>query len=330
MPLNVSSAAWRPWAYVATVCAVIIGVAAASLLTPTASAQFYPAFGLIVVVAGMVLGRRAAYLSVGLTALLLAFFGLRGPGFAVADEREALGLILFLTFGVVTAALIGAARDRIEASDAAVMAARSEAEIKQSLLSEFMHRLMNDLSSISFSAAIQARHAETEEARDTLHDLCERISSLGRIYARLQMRGEADRRVEIKSFVEDICQDFYITHLSMRPISIKTNIESIEFTLDRAVLLGISINELLTNAAKYAFNEDAGGNIFVRLREAPGDADQLMLEVEDDGVGPGGVAPKGTGLGQKLIQSMAEQLKGKYSLERKHGLTVAAVTFPRS
>jgi two-component sensor histidine kinase len=285
---------------------------------------------LIVVVAGMLLGRRAGYFTVGFTALLLAFFELRGPGFAVADERDALGLVLFLAFGVATVALTDRARDRTAARDQELRVAKSTAEINQSLLSEFMHRLMNDLSSVSFMAAYRARQAETEEAKAALYDLGERIRSLGRIYTRLQLHGEIDRKVEIKSYIEDLCNDFYIIHFSKRPIILKTQVDETDIALDRAVIIGIVLNELLTNAAKYAFSDDVGGNVVVRLRDAPGDVDQLMLEVEDNGVGPGDAAPKGSGLGQKLIHTMAAQLKGAFTLERRGGLTVAAMVFPRS
>jgi two-component sensor histidine kinase len=331
MPLTVKSTVGRRWTAAALIAANVASVVLASVFSAGAPAQFYPLFGLIVVVAAMAHGRRAGYLCVGLTALLLAFFDFEGPGFAVADEKDALGLVLFLICGVAAVALAGAARDRTIARDQALAAAETAAKASQGLLAEFRHRLMNDLSSISFTAALQARRASTEESSAALGDLCDRISSLGRIYARLEARGDADQQIEIRPFIVELCKDFEVLHLSTRPVSVDATVELKHLSLHRSVTVGIILNELLTNSAKYAFpEEEEGGRIRVRLQDCRADPSKFVLEVEDDGVGFVETTPKGAGLGQKLIRSMAAQLQGEFSLERRDGSTVAAVVFPRT
>jgi two-component sensor histidine kinase len=82
---------------------------------------------------------------------------------------------------------------------------------------------------------------------------------------------------------------------------------------DKAVSVGVIVNELITNALKYAFPDGQGGTIRVGLAVRD---DQAVLTVEDDGVGHSeSEPPKGTGLGTLIIGAMAKTLQG--SVERQ-------------
>jgi two-component sensor histidine kinase len=79
----------------------------------------------------------------------------------------------------------------------------------------------------------------------------------------------------------------------------------------RATSLGLILNELLTNALKYAFPAERAGQIWIRLEQHDG---ELSLSVEDDGVGlpPGFNLDNPGGLGLQLVQILAHQLKGDF------------------
>ena len=86
-----------------------------------------------------------------------------------------------------------------------------------------------------------------------------------------------------------------------------TRFDKLDLGSDRAVSVGMILTELLTNAIKYAYPSGTGGEIRVSL-ELIGD-DGALLAVEDDGVGfDTSAAPTGTGLGSRIVSSMAKTI----------------------
>ena len=89
--------------------------------------------------------------------------------------------------------------------------------------------------------------------------------------------------------------------------------EAMRIHTDKAVSLGVIVNELVSNACKYAYGEGQSGEVRVRFKRDPsGDVQRFMLEVEDDGCGLNDDGPKGTGLGSKLINAMAHSLSSDW------------------
>src|SRR5690606_16726255 len=88
-----------------------------------------------------------------------------------------------------------------------------------------------------------------------------------------------------------------------------------------AVPIGLIVNELLTNALKYAFPEDVKGKIQISLSQSSPDV--LTLKVADNGVGKvTGISAKGTGFGSQLIQLLTQQLNGKMLESNESGTSV--------
>jgi two-component system, sensor histidine kinase PdtaS len=92
--------------------------------------------------------------------------------------------------------------------------------------------------------------------------------------------------------------------------------------------MGLVINELLTNALKYAFPGDRPGTVRVTFERQ---GDEFLLTIADNGVGMAfDGEPRGSGLGQRLVRSMVAQLGGTFAIEPDSaaGGTVATVRFP--
>ena len=95
----------------------------------------------------------------------------------------------------------------------------------------------------------------------------------------------------------------------------------IELDVDRAIPIGLIVNELVTNALKYAFPEKREGTISIRLTEVEG---HLHLKVADDGVGLADSKKiQGTGFGTQLISLLTQQMDGKMSLTSQPGTEVS-------
>jgi two-component sensor histidine kinase len=328
MPLTLSPPRRRLWVCVAIALAVVALTAAAGVLRPaTSAAQFYPAFDLLVVVASTLLGQRAGYLAVGAIGLLLAYCLLDGPGLAVANPWDALGLALFLGSGVATVAMICALRQMgIDAKSTAALA-QAAAQTSSTLLSELSHRLINDFNALIMIATLKGKAAAEPETKEALVDLSERIRVMARIYGLLNLRDVA-QEIDAQHFLNALCSDFQRAHLTLRPIALRVDIDAARIELGRAVLAGLILNEVLTNAVKYAFPRDQEGAISVRFVVPPGDDGAITLRVEDDGDGFDHGQPKGMGFGQKLVGAMASQLNGRFSLKRDGRLTIALLEFP--
>ena len=97
--------------------------------------------------------------------------------------------------------------------------------------------------------------------------------------------------------------------------------DNLELDVDTAVPIGLIVNELLTNALKYAFPENAKGNISISLLKT--NPEILTLKVVDNGIGKiKGIAPKGTGFGSQLIKLLTKQLNGEMTEDSLNGTSV--------
>jgi two-component sensor histidine kinase len=115
---------------------------------------------------------------------------------------------------------------------------------------------------------------------------------------------EHDSRIEIHQYLEELCKRLGDTLRDIRPIAVLVDSERMELASDRAVAIGLIVNELVTNAFKYAFSEERSGVVRVSLKSGP----KLTLVVEDDGRGCPDQASEG--IGSRLIRLLVLQLDG--------------------
>ncbi|UIJ70664.1 sensor histidine kinase [Aurantimonas sp. HBX-1] len=174
------------------------------------------------------------------------------------------------------------------------------------LLKEANHRVANSLQLVSAFVQMQASSLDNEEARIALKDTQQRIRAIGQVHRRLYTSDEiatVDMADYLKVLVEEL-EETWSTPSSPRHVVL--DVEAIRLNTDKAVSVGVVVNELVSNACKYAYGEGEAGEIRVSLARL---AERFQLVVEDDGKGK--VQPqqaKSTGLGTKLIRAMAQSL----------------------
>lgn len=117
--------------------------------------------------------------------------------------------------------------------------------------------------------------------------------------------------IDMKEYLTDCCRHLADTLRDVRPIAVNVEADPIYLPSDKAVPVGLMVNELATNAFKYAFPDDRAGTITVRFRNRS--ARELELVVEDNGKG----CPHGAkeGLGSRIVRLLAQQLKGDVTTE---------------
>lgn len=209
---------------------------------------------------------------------------------------------------------------------------RAEDELRASnlrleaLLREVNHRVANSLQLVSAFVHLQSSALPDGPARAALQDTQNRIAAIGAVHRRLYTSND----------VEGVAMDEYPAALvdelgqtwSLTPAHrIRLTSDAIRLPTDRAVSVGVIVNELVSNACKYAYADHRGGEIRVALTRR-GD-DRFELAVEDDGVGmPDNATPKGTGLGTKLVRTMARSLQSAVSYDSSGGGLRATLVAP--
>jgi two-component sensor histidine kinase len=199
---------------------------------------------------------------------------------------------------------------------------RTEARLRESnerleaMLHEVNHRVANSLQLVSAFVYMQARNAGNEETRAALGDTQRRIAAIAQVHRRLYT-GDSVNKVDMADYLGALLSDLEETWSTPEaPRTLSLVAEPLELATDKAVAVGVIVNELVSNACKYAYGPNAAGEVRVELRA---EGDKFLLRVEDDGCGmPADGAVKGTGLGSKLINAMAATLKSGMDYDAAH------------
>jgi two-component sensor histidine kinase len=180
------------------------------------------------------------------------------------------------------------------------------------LLEEVNHRVKNSLQLVSAMLALQSGQSAEAEVRRVVRDAQARLQIVAAVHERLH-RSEDIRSVDLAAFLERLCRDIERGMQSENAVGVEVSAEPLTIGNDLAVPLALILNELLTNAIKYAYPE-APGTVRVRLgRRAGGKA---VLAVADEGVGlPADFAARRKhSLGFRIIERLAQQMHGELRL----------------
>lgn len=198
----------------------------------------------------------------------------------------------------------------------------------EALLREVNHRVANSLQLVSAMVAMQSKLLPDAPSRDALADTERRIQAIAQVHRKLYSTGDVES-VAMNEYLEAIIDELQATWSTpINPRTIKLEAEALRLHTDKAVSLGVIVNELVSNACKYAYENGSAGEVRVRFRR-DGTAEKFRLEVEDDGCGIIlGDEPKGTGLGSKLVAAMARSLSSAIEFDPSHKGCKAVLVAP--
>jgi two-component sensor histidine kinase len=206
--------------------------------------------------------------------------------------------------------------------------ARLEAVVQRQamLLREVNHRVANSLQLVSSFVHLQAQQVKDSAAAGALRDTQARILAIMQVHRRLYT-SEDIHTVDAADYLRGLLTELEQSLSSEgAPRPIRLEAAAVELDTDQAVSLGVVVAELVTNAHKYAYAPQEEGEIRVRLSAEP--EHTVRLEVEDDGVGfAPAAAPKGTGLGQKVVAAMARSLGGALAYDPAYRGSRAVLRF---
>ncbi len=188
---------------------------------------------------------------------------------------------------------------------------------KELILKEVHHRIKNNMGTIASLLNLQADSISDPSAKNALVDSVHRIQSMIVLYENLFQSMEINA-VDAREYLETLARSI-IDNFPHAP-SVRLVCEIQPFALEARILqpLGIIINELLTNAMKYAFKGRSAGTICIKADRA---GNRVSLELRDDGnTLPASIDfKKSTGFGLMLVASLTDQLHGNIRIERNEG-----------
>ncbi len=199
-----------------------------------------------------------------------------------------------------------------------------EAEIKASLhekevlLKEIHHRVKNNLQIICSLLNMQADAVADAATRLAFDESRNRVKSMALIHEQLYQTPDL-AHIDLGEYLETLVASIQRSAGgNSSHVTFELDCQSVALDIDRAVPCGLIVNELLTNALKYAFPDEHSGTIKLQLRA---ENQAVTLQVRDDGVG---IAPdfnweESDSIGLQLVSALTEQLEGNARLDNDNG-----------
>ena len=184
----------------------------------------------------------------------------------------------------------------------------------EALLGEVNHRVSNSLQLVSAFVHMQASVLSDTVAKGALLETQQRIQAIAQVHRRLYSSGDVEF-VSMDDYLRALIVELEQTWSTpMSPRRMLLIAEPIKLKTDRAVSLGVIVNELVSNACKYAYAPETEGEVRISLSRVSDT--RFSLSVEDDGVGmPADGVIRGTGLGTKLVRAMASSLQADIAFD---------------
>ncbi|MBX7051000.1 MAG: PAS domain S-box protein [Flavobacteriales bacterium] len=195
---------------------------------------------------------------------------------------------------------------------------RDSLKEKEVLLQEVHHRVKNNLQVISSILNLQSSYVKDEKTLEVLRESQQRIKSMSFLHETIYRTADFSK-LEFTNYLRSIASNLIQSYrTSETQIIFEDNMETVFLNLDQSIPCGLIVNELVSNALKYAFKGRKKGRLKISLNET----DNIVnLMISDDGVG----LPKEfnydktDSLGIQLVYALIEQLDAKMEVTNKKG-----------
>lgn len=181
------------------------------------------------------------------------------------------------------------------------------------MIREIDHRVKNSMELVSSLLNMQARRARTPELRAEVEAARNRVMAIAKLHEQLHVASNLDA-VDFSAFLDRLVSELRSTAADR--IALQVELAPAVIDARRASMLGVLVNEMVTNALRHAFPDGRQGVVLVRLAETAAESGSYRLEVEDDGVGIQEPSEGSSGLGTMLMDRLADQLGATVTRQR--------------
>lgn len=216
--------------------------------------------------------------------------------------------------------------DDVTESKQAIEQIKASLHEKEVLLKEIHHRVKNNMQVITSLLSLQSKTISDAKALAVFEDSQNRVKSMALIHETLYQSKDLSRinfAEYLQKLVAHVSRSYRLRH---NTVKINLHVNDVSLPIDTAVPCGLIINELASNALKYAFPADTKGEVNITFARA---GDEYTLCVSDTGVGlpPDFDPEQGKSLGMKLVRMLTTQLSGEIQCRNGVGTTFQ-ITFP--
>ena len=186
---------------------------------------------------------------------------------------------------------------------------------KEGLLREVNHRVKNSLQLVSSLLTLQALSSKDPEMRRQFQEACGRIGTIAQVHQRLY-QSETYSVVAFGQYLRDLCRELSGSlSAAAQGRAIVTDADDVEMPADTVIPLALMVNELVTNAMKYAYADGQPGDVAVSFRVLPDGQKRLTVADHGGGLPDDFDMARADTLGMKVVRAFAGQLKGRVRVE---------------
>ena len=191
---------------------------------------------------------------------------------------------------------------------------------KEVLLKEIHHRVKNNLQVISSLLKLQSRYIQDSRVIEMLKESQNRVRSMALVHEHLYQSKDLSN-IDFAEYIQNLAHNLFQAYeINAQGIKLETSMAPCSLNIDTAVPCGLIINELVTNALKYAFTGQIKGKINIDFTL---ENRVCVLTVSDSGIGfPQDLDyRKAPTLGLRLVGSLVKQIRGEIELLETAGTT---------
>lgn len=204
-------------------------------------------------------------------------------------------------------------------SSNAVMKLEQLLENKNALIREVHHRVKNNMQLLSSIMALKVYMIKDEEAKIIFEEINTRVKIMSAIYARVHKSYDLDE-IEVNQFLTQVIKDFS-NLLDAKTVIFKSDILFEKMPVERALILGFTVSEMISNAVKHGFSDLEEGEVNTVLKKL--ESGKTCLAVTNSGTKiPEDSISSKSGIGLSMIKTFTRQLRGELSLDPENGFKI--------
>jgi len=161
---------------------------------------------------------------------------------------------------------------------------KKQTEQLEVMLRELNHRTKNNLQMISSLLGIQAMKIDNESTKDILKNNKSRIHAIGLIHKGIYTKVfNKDIEIKMQDYIDNLINSLQKAFQLNTEVKIQKRVEDIFINPDKAIAIGLIINEVVTNTFKHAFTDHPCPQLKIKFGFNNNNKDKIYLKIEDNG-----------------------------------------------